>query len=287
MERRTVALAGGTVAYVDSGDGPVAFFVHGVFLNADLWRNVISALGEERRCIAVDLPCHGATALPDDADLSLPALADLLEELCASLNLGPIDLVGNDTGGAVCQVWATHHPERLRSLTLTNCDCHDNLPPEAFRPIVDLAAAGQLAPVVQAMAADLNLAKSEAGLGSGYQHPEDLPDEVVRSFLTPLIAHDGGISLERFLTAVRAEDLLAIEPALEKLEAPTLVAWGTADQFFEIKWAHWLRDTIPGVQEIVEVDGAKLFFPDERADELVPHLERHWARAAAAPAAEV
>jgi hypothetical protein len=38
----------------------------------------------------------------------------------------------------------------------------------------------------------------------------------------------------------------------------------------------WLRDTIPGATEIVEIEGAKLFFPNERAADLVPHLQRHW-----------
>ena len=52
---------------------------------------------------------------------------------------------------------------------------------------------------------------------------------------------------------------------------------GTGDVFFKPKWAYWLRDTIPGVTEVVEIEGARLFLPDERADELVFHLSRHWA----------
>jgi len=55
------------------------------------------------------------------------------------------------------------------------------------------------------------------------------------------------------------------------------VVWGTGDVFFEVKWAYWLRDTIPGVTEVVELDGGRLFFPDERAEELVPYLRRHWS----------
>ena len=54
------------------------------------------------------------------------------------------------------------------------------------------------------------------------------------------------------------------------------LTFGTGDAFFDVKWAYWLRDTIPGVTEVVEVPGAKLFFPDERPEDLVPHLRRHW-----------
>ena len=46
--------------------------------------------------------------------------------------------------------------------------------------------------------------------------------------------------------------------------------------FFRRKWAYWLRDTIPGATEVVEIDGGRLFFPDERAAELTAALRRHW-----------
>jgi pimeloyl-ACP methyl ester carboxylesterase len=62
---------------------------------------------------------------------------------------------------------------------------------------------------------------------------------------------------------------------------PTLMVWGTGDTFFDVTTAYWLRDTIPGATGVVTVDGAKLFFPEERPMDLVPHLERHWAAAAA------
>ncbi|GAA4910158.1 hypothetical protein GCM10023334_008730 [Nonomuraea thailandensis] len=62
------------------------------------------------------------------------------------------------------------------------------------------------------------------------------------------------------------------------LTVPTLLVWGTGDTFFDLSWARWLRDTIPGVREIVEIEGGRLFFPEERAGELVPHLRRFWAQ---------
>jgi len=46
--------------------------------------------------------------------------------------------------------------------------------------------------------------------------------------------------------------------------------------FFELSWAYWLKDLIPGVAEVVEIDGARLFFPDERAGELVAALRAFW-----------
>jgi pimeloyl-ACP methyl ester carboxylesterase len=69
---------------------------------------------------------------------------------------------------------------------------------------------------------------------------------------------------------------LAAEPALVRLQVPTLIVWGTGDRAFRVKWAYWLRDTIPGATEVVEIDAGRLFFPDERAAKLTAALRCHW-----------
>jgi len=43
-----------------------------------------------------------------------------------------------------------------------------------------------------------------------------------------------------------------------------------------VKWAYWLRDTIPGAREVVELEGAKLFLPWERSVELAAALRHFW-----------
>ena len=107
--------------------------------------------------------------------------------------------------------------------------------------------------------------------------PASFSDEMLGAFLAPLAETDlRAKELERCVAQLEPGPLLAVEPQLKELETPTLIVWGTGDPFFELSQAQWLRDTIPGVTEIVEIEGAKLFFPDERADDLVPHLLRHW-----------
>ena len=173
----------------------------------------------------------------------------MLDELCERLGLSQVDVVANDTGGAVSQVFAARYPQRIRTLTLTNCDVHDNFPPEIFKPFVALAEAGEFGPMVAAMAGDAVLARSETGFGMGYAHPDELPDELLTSFLGPFVA-DQGKGLERFLTASTAAELMAVEPLLAELHAPAQVAWGTGDVFFEPSWAQRLADMIPGVERV-------------------------------------
>jgi pimeloyl-ACP methyl ester carboxylesterase len=281
LPRRSISLSRGDVAYVDHGDpnaaSPAALFVHGVLVNADVWRNVIWEVADRRRCIAPDLPAHGATPVPKaaGADLSLNGLASMLDELCERLGLDQVDVVANDTGGAVAQVFAARHPERIRTLTLTNCDVHENFPPELFKPFMALAETGEFGAMVAAMAGDLDLARSEAGFGMGYAHPEQLSDDVLASYLGPFVP-DQGRGLERLLTASSAAELMAVEPLLADLRAPAQVVWGTGDPFFESSWAERLAGMIPGVERVILVPDAMLFWPDERAGDLVPLLRDFW-----------
>jgi pimeloyl-ACP methyl ester carboxylesterase len=282
--RQAVATRSGEISYLDIGTGPVALFVHGVATNAYLWRHVIGALTAQRRCVALDLPLHGQSPVTAEQDLSLAALAAGLDDFCEALGLTGIDLVANDTGGAIAQIFAARYPQRLATLTLTNCDTGDNLPPDAFKPVVELAAAGNLAPSAVAMLGDLDAA-AEISFGSGYEHVDRMDRHVIRSYLEPCFGTmERARQFERLLVSMDAGDLQAVTPQLRELTVPTLLVWGTGDSFFDVSWAYWLRDTIPGTTRVVTVDGARLFFPEERPIDLVPHLEQHWAAVGAARA---
>jgi len=276
--RSRVQTPSGPVSYIDTGGpGRPVLFVHGVGSSSYLWRNVIERLDGERRCVAFDLPLHGYTPAAPDQDFTLPGLARFIAGCCDALDLTDIDLVANDTGGAISQVFAAGHAERLHTLTLTNCEAHDNMPPRALLPAVLLARMGLLARLAPRLMAPGNPRTAKRVYGRVYQDVTRLPAEIARVWLeaqagTPETARQA----QRLLTSLHARDLLAAEPALARLQVPTLIVWGTNDVFFRTKWAYWLRDTIPGATEVVEIDGGRLFFPDERADELTAALRRHW-----------
>lgn len=82
----------------------------------------------------------------------------------------------------------------------------------------------------------------------------------------------------RIAQAISSADLTAVRPQLSELNVPTLIVWGTGDIFFPMKWARRLSDLIPGATNTVAVDGARMHFPDYRAEELVPLLQQHWAQ---------
>lgn len=273
--RKWAKTSHGEIAYVEKGDGPAALFVHGVFLNGYLWRESLDALSDVRRCIALDLLGHGATKTPASVDPSFPAQAAMIGEFLDALRLDQVDLVANDSGGGIAQIFAAEHPERIRTLTLTNCDVHDNYPPPALQPLVDASKAGGLGAIGKGWLADPDSLR--AAFGVAYEHPERLGDELVEIYLEPIFSTDEAAKkVERMIAEFDNSANVSIEPKLRQLQAPTLIIWGTDDIFFDKKWAHWLKDTIPGATDVIEVEGAKLFFPEERPEFFAKQLREFW-----------
>ena len=275
--RRNVQTASGRISYVERGSGPVALFVHGVLLNGHLWRHQLEELSDIRRCIAVDLLAHGETEIAPDQDVSVTANAEMLKQFLDALKVNQVDLVGNDSGGGISQIFAALNPERVRSFTLTDCDTHDNWPPEAFKPFLTMAANGGLRGTLEAMLADKSAYRSPQALGLAYEHPEQLSDESIETYLRPFIRSEQRLrDLQRFLAAFDNQHTLAIEARLKTLKAPTLIVWGTDDVYFDVKWSRWLAETIPGTKRRVEFQGARIFFPEERWKEFNQELRAHW-----------
>ena len=275
--RHSVRTPSGVISYVEQGAGPVALFVHGVLLNGHLWRHQLEHLSDTRRCIAPDLLAHGDTQIAPDQDVSVTANAKMLAEFLDALHIDQVDLVGNDSGGGIAQIFAARYPERVRSLALTDCDTHDNWPPEAFKPFLAMAAAGGLAGALQGMLADKNVYRSPQALGPAYEAPEAVSDETIETYLGPFLRTPQRTrDLERFLAAFDNVHTLGIEARLKALQAPTLIAWGTDDVYFDVRWSHWLAETIPGTRKRVEFDGARIFFPEERWEAFNRELRAHW-----------
>ncbi len=275
--KRSVQTPSGRITYVEQGTGPAALFVHGVLLNGHLWRHQLAHLSDVRRCIALDLLAHGDTEIVDSQDVSVTANARMLEEFLDALGLEQVDLVGNDSGGGIAQIFAASHPERVRTLTLTDCDAHDNWPPEPFKPFLEMAANGGLPGTLAAMLADKNVYRSPQALGPAYEHPERVTDETIEIYLRPLVRTEQRTrDFQRFLAAFDNIHTVSVEAQLRTLTAPTLIVWGTDDVYFDVKWSRWLADTIPGTRRRVELEGARIFFPEERWAALNDELRAHW-----------
>ena len=276
--QRTVQTPSGSIAYAEAGAGPVALFVHGVTINKHYWRHQLAGLSDVRRVIAVDLLAHGDTEIAPDQDVSVTANAEMLRHFLDALEIGQVDLVGTDSGGGVAQIFAAKNPARIRSLVLTNCGTHTNWPPEAFLPVVELGKTGQMGSALRAMVADKSVWRSPAALGPAYNDPNCATDADIDTYLRPFLRSEQRTrDLERFLAAFDNKHSLQVEPELRQLKAPALIVWGTDDVYFPTKWAYFLAGLLPNAKDPIELEGARIFFPEERPEVFNRLLREHFA----------
>jgi pimeloyl-ACP methyl ester carboxylesterase len=241
-------LSHGTIHYRDVGSGPVIVLIHGLLVNGTVWDPLIEELSNEARCIAPDLPLGSHhTAMNEDADLSPLGLAGLIAELLERLELGDVTLVGNDTGGALCQLVCADHPARVARLVLINCDAFEHFPPRALRPIV--RGLGRVPGAVATL--DL-LGRSRimrrATMSIAPLTVEPIADPVLKGWIAPL--HDRGVrrDLVRVARGISPEVLIDASQRLRSFDRPALIVWGLRDKFFPVADAERLTQTLPAAR---------------------------------------
>jgi haloalkane dehalogenase len=264
--RRFANTSFGKIAYVERGSGDVALFLHGLPLNGFYWREVIARLAEHRRCIALDLMGLGYSEVPESQDLSLNVQAAMIAEFLTALSIDTVDLLANDSGGGIAQLFLAQNEKRVRSMVLTNCDAHTDCPPPALAPFIEAARAGTPAmQFVERQLHDRRAARAPDGLGGlCYSDPENLTDEAIECYFSPLVASPVRVSqFHRYQLSMEPNPPPAIEQVLRRCRVPVRILWGTADPFFDVSWADWLDRTFPASQGVRRIDGAKVFFAEE------------------------
>ena len=265
-EQKSVRLPQGTIRYRERGRGAPILFVHGVLVNGDLWRDVIPSLAETHRCITPDWPL-GSHDVPVErsADLSTPGLAALVADFMTALDLRDVTLIGNDTGGAICQLVVTDHPERVGRLVLTSCDAFDRYPPPPFDVLLKWLP--RIPGAVYLTAQGLRFAfMRRQPTGYGLVIRGELDDELARSFTRPAATSAGvRADIARLLRGVSNVHTLAAAERLPTFDRPVLLAWGGDDRLFPLDLAKRLAARFPNARLEV-VPNARTFVPlDEPA----------------------
>lgn len=258
-----------TVQYFEAGpaDGPVVVFVHGLLVNADLWRGVVATLAAAGvRCIVPDWPLGSHTIAVPDADLTPPGVATLIADVLDALDLRDVTMVANDTGGALTQIVMTTRPERIGAVVLATCDCFDQFFPPLFAMLPRLARVpGAFWLLAQSMR--LRLAQ-RLPIAYGWLTKRPVPAAVMASYLLPSRT-DAAIRRDaaRFLRSVHKRYTLAAAEALPGFDKPVLLAWAAEDRVFPIALAHRLAEVLPNVT-LVPIADSYTLVPEDQPDEL-------------------
>ena len=244
---KTVHTSFGPVEYEDVGQGPVLFFVHGVFVNRQLWRKVVTLLSKHYRCIVPTLPfgAHETPAAPG-ADVSCPGLARLIFEMIAALKLQGVTLIANDTGGALVQLAMAEEPEHpaIARLVFTNCDALDVFPPARF---VYLRYIGYIPFMPTLLAWQMRLdfvRRLPIALGSLTKYR--LAGEILDMYLGPFLSNRGvRRDVVKLMADMKPKHTRAAAQKLSAVRKPVLLAWAPEDRLFPLRLAEGLHTIFP------------------------------------------
>jgi pimeloyl-ACP methyl ester carboxylesterase len=272
----SIDLPHGTVHYRQAGpdatDAPPVVFVHGLLVNGTLWTRTAEALAAAGvRSYAPDWPLGShPVALAEDADQSPRGIARQIIAFLEALDLRDVTLVGNDTGGALCQFVLDTDPARIGRVVLTDCDAFDQFPPPPFGLLVKaLRYPALIGPLMAPMR---TAAVRHSALGFGLLVTEPLDADQTRGWVQPCLT-DPGVrrDVARFAREVDPAQLDAVSARLGDFPGPALLVWGAADRFFKLALARRLRNAFADGR-LVEIEGGRAFVPHDLPDRLAQEI---------------
>jgi pimeloyl-ACP methyl ester carboxylesterase len=271
---RTIELTAGTIEYEDTaGTGPVVVLLHGLLMDQSLWADVVEELSADHRCIVPTLPL-GAHRMPigDRADVSLRAVAALVEEFIDRLDLREVTWVGNDTGGALVQLVAAERSDRLAGIVLVSCDAFDNYPPGLTGKALVLM--GKLAPRLFGLFMQQMRLRPVRRLPIAFGWLTKRGDKTAKQWLRPILTRQEiRRDTVRVLRSISAEPGLLVEAAerIADFHGPALVVWATEDRVMPPEHGRRLAELLPKGR-LVEVADSYTLIPLDQPRRLVQSI---------------
>lgn len=261
-DMKQITVEGINIAHIERGNGDPLVLSHGSPTSSFLWRNMMDALSEHGRIIALDLPGFGYSDPPKDGDYTIANYARILESFLEALSVEEATILCHDYGGPIALAYALHHPEKVQRLVILNTFLHTDLPPWPLswriaqtwplgEAIMWLAGGSIVRSSLEAGVADKSRITDD--IYHRYYMPEGTPDKLNASMLGTLRAD-------------YEEDVAFIESNPHTINKPTLVLWGEKDAFFPIRLGEWIHRDIAGSQ-MVKIPDAGHFVPEDRPHE--------------------
>jgi pimeloyl-ACP methyl ester carboxylesterase len=230
----------------------------------------------DARCVTLDLPFGSHAVSMPDGDLTPPGLAGIVADAIEKLGVGPVTLVGNDSGGAVCQLVATTRPELVSRLVLTSCDAYDNFPPKAF---AFLTAAARVPGVPRLLLGSLRPnALRRLPIAFGWLTSRAIPKNVSDTYVLPAyVGRDVRDDLGRALRDLHPRHTLAAARRFGDFDKPVLIAWSERDRFFPASHAERLAADFPDAR-LKWISGARTFSPEDQPEQLAAVISDFMSR---------
>ena len=259
------------------GGGEPALYVHGLGGSAQNWTDIAGMLDRRLEAEAIDLPGFGRS--DPGVRYTIDSFAARVVRWIEHSDRGPVHLMGNSLGGAICVKVAALRPDLVRTLTLIS----------PALPFLDprRSAQGRLVPLLALPRADRLAARRLAAIA---------PEDLARQVLEACFGDPGKIAPQRFAEAVEEAQLRYEVPwyataymrtlrglvgsflraylpgagslwrTAARVSVPTLVIGGQLDRLVDVRVplqaARLIRDSrllmLPGVGHVPQMEAPEL-----------------------------
>ena len=259
-----------------TGEGPPVLLVHGIIVNGSIWDAIVPGLAVDHQVIQPDLPLGAHEHHARRRELVTPeGVADALAALLDTLGHEQAVVIGNDSGGAVSQLFTARHPDRVRALVLTSCDAFDHFPPTLLKPVKPLLAIPGMVDLLGLLYRSRRVRRSFLGAGLVVNEVDD--DMVAPYFDRIARDREARRDMATFIRGCRPALTHAAAEQLAGFPRPVLLAWSEGDVLFPEADAERLAATFPDAQ-LTWITDSRTFSmvdqPQQLLAAVVPFLER-------------
>jgi len=286
--KRFVTVGRARIAYYEEGGGEPLLLLHGCPFSSFIWRRVIPLLSPGHRCLAPDLLGLGDTEAPFDADWSLRAQAAMILGFLDAIRIEHADVVGHDHGGALAQLLAAEHPDRVGRLVIANAEAYDNWPSADELPFVRVTQIPLLGDLVLWAWSRPALFRWTLIDARAVHDARVLTRELLDGYIRANLGdrHRRAKS-KRFLAGQvdPANNRVTLEllEGLRRFDHPTLLVWARDDPHFGPDWGKRLRDDIPGAVRLEMLPETGHLLMEERPERFAQLVGEFLAESTSAP----
>ncbi len=267
FESKWVNIDGSNLHYIDEGpiDVPTLVFVHGTPEWSFGYRELVSLLKNDYRCVAVDHLGFGLSDKPNTGDYRVAAHAQRLEQMITRLGLKDVTLVANDFGGGFALDYALNHPYNVRSIVLFNTWMRSLRDDPHYSKPARVATTWLGRFMYLTLNAPVNII-----IPAAFGDRRKLTKEVHRHYRKPVPNKQSRMALFEM-----AKELMNASPwwqeRWEKLDAlapkPAVIFWGLKDKFIPPTELEKWKQRWPSAK-VITFDDAGHFVQEEKAKEM-------------------
>jgi pimeloyl-ACP methyl ester carboxylesterase len=240
-----IAIGGVQLHYSDEGnrlDSTPLLLIHGTSSSLRTWDGVTAQMKSQYRIIRFDLPGFGLTGPNPNRDYSTSYYNQVIDSLLSALHVSRVIIVGNSLGGSIATQYAIYQPAKVRGLVLVDAA---GLPP-AKKTTGAIGFKLAQMPVINRLLTIITPRELvKKSLQDAYGDIGKVTDSLTTQYFD-MLTREG--NRQALIDRMRQGWQVTDSNFLTKVEAPTLIVWGSKDRLIPVENAELFQQKIKNSQ---------------------------------------